>query len=261
MTYSKIERQDHILKELQVEKKIVVAKIADALDVAPETIRRDFAELEDRHLLTRVHGGAVNYIQLRTEPEFMRKLDMQREVKRQIAKAAAKRICDGDTIAVDVGTTTVHLADFIDEVNNLTVVTNSIAAAERFNLAVEEKRMTGKIILLGGMTNPAQSSVVGAMTLEWLNNMNMDKAFLSCGGMDEQYVYDYDLDESLVSASMAQKSNSRILLTDATKIEQRSFYTVCEVNDFSEVICNQAYPEEWQDFKGKWSIVKGGNGQ
>ena len=103
----------------------------------------------------------------------------------KLHKLAARRIKDGDTIAVDVGTTTVHIADFLVEVNNVTVVTNSISAAERFNVALEEKRMTGKIILLGGTTNPEQSSVCGAMTLEWLSHMNLDKAFLSCGGMDE----------------------------------------------------------------------------
>ena len=89
----------------------------------------------------------------------------------------------GIRLQLMLGTTTVHIADFLVEVNNVTVVTNSIAAAERFNLAMEEKRMTGKVILLGGTTNPEQSSVSGAMTLEWLSHMNLDKAFLSCGGI------------------------------------------------------------------------------
>lgn len=253
-----MERHAHLINKLQEEQKIIVASIANELKVTPETIRRDFLELEGRHLLTRVHGGAVKYTPLRKEPEFSRKLDIQREAKRQIAKIAAERICDRDTIAVDVGTTTVHLADFIQEVTNLTVVTNSIAAAERFNLAAEEKRMTGKIILLGGITNPAQSSVGGAMTLEWLGQMNMDKVFLSCGGIDDGIVYDYDLDESLVSANMVKKSDCRILLTDNTKIAQKSFYTICELNDLSEVICNKECPPEWSDFKQIWTVVNGG---
>ena len=43
--------------------------------------------------------------------------------------------------------------------------------------------------------------------------MNLDKAFLSCGGIDEGIVYDYDLDESLVSAKMMENSYCRILLS------------------------------------------------
>ena len=92
MTYSKLERFEHILSKLEFERKIVVSVIADELNVAPETIRRDFDELEEQHLLTRVHGGAVKYINLRKEPEFLRKMDMQKEAKRQIAEVAASRI-------------------------------------------------------------------------------------------------------------------------------------------------------------------------
>ncbi|GGA41389.1 DeoR/GlpR family DNA-binding transcription regulator [Psychrobacillus lasiicapitis] len=258
MTFSKLERFEHILSKLEFERKIVVSVIAEELNVAPETIRRDFDELEEQHLLTRVHGGAVKFINLRKEPEYLRKINMQKEAKREIARVAATRIKDGDTIAVDVGTTTVHIADFLVEVNNVTVVTNSISAAVRFNMALEEKRMTGKVILLGGTTNPEQSSVSGAMTLEWLSRMNLDKAFLSCGGIDDGIVYDYDLDESLVSAKMLENSYYRILLADTTKINQKSFYTICNLHEISEVICEEARPSTWTAFEGKWTVANGG---
>ena len=70
MTYAKIERFEFILKQLEADGKIVVANIAEELQVAPETIRRDFDELEQQHLLTRVHGGAVKYTNVRNEPAF-----------------------------------------------------------------------------------------------------------------------------------------------------------------------------------------------
>jgi DeoR/GlpR family transcriptional regulator of sugar metabolism len=256
--YSKLERFEYILHKLELEPKIVVSIVAEELHVAPETIRRDFDELEEQHLLTRVHGGAVKFINLRKEPEFLRKMDMQKEAKCEIARVAASRINDGDTIAIDVGTTTVHIADFLVGVNNVTVVTNSIAAAERFNLAMEEKRMTGKVILLGGTTNPEQSSVAGAMTLEWLGRMNLDKAFLSCGGMEDGIVYDYDLDESLVSAKMMENSNCRILLADDSKINHKSFYTICALNELTEIICNEECPASWLAFEGSWIVANGG---
>ncbi|WP_107923005.1 DeoR/GlpR family DNA-binding transcription regulator [Lysinibacillus parviboronicapiens] len=258
MTYAKIERFDYILKQLEVHGKIIVANIADALQVAPETIRRDLDELEEQHLLTRVHGGAVQYTNVRTEPAFLRKLQMKKEAKCNIARLAAERICDGDTIAVDTGTTTVHIADYLMAVEDITVVTNSIAAAAQFNLAIEERRMTGKVILLGGTTNPRQSSVAGAMTLEWLGNMNFDKAFLSCGGIMDGIVYDYDLDESLISQKMLENSKMTILLTDSSKINSKSFYRICHLVDCSEIICDATCPEEWQAYEEMWTIGSGG---
>lgn len=259
MTYSKLERFEHILNRLKFEQKIVVSDIAEELNVAPETIRRDFDELEEQQLLTRVHGGAVKYMNLRKEPEYLRKMDMQKEAKREIARHAAMSIKDGNTIGIDVGTTTVHIADFLMAVHNVTVVTNSIAAAVRFNIALEEKRMTGKVILLGGTTSPEQSSVSGAMTIEWLSRMNLDKVFLSCGGIDGGIVYDYDVDESLVSAKMVENSYCRILLADSTKVNKKSFYTICSLNDISEVICNEARPYSLAAYEGKWTVADGGN--
>ena len=67
------------------------------------------------------------------------------------------------------------------------------------------------------------------------------------------YVYDYDLDESLVSAKMIENSYCRILLADTTKIKQKSFYTICNLNDVSEVICNEVRPTSCTDFEGKWT--------
>lgn len=258
MTYSKIERFEHILTKLKSDQKIVVSVIAEELNVAPETIRRDFDELEEQQLLTRVHGGAVKFINLRKEPEYIRKMDMQKEAKCEIARLAAEQIKDGDTIGIDVGTTTVHIADFLLAVNNVTVVTNSISAAIRFNIALEERRMTGKVVLLGGTTNPEQSSVSGAMTIEWLSRMNLDKVFLSCGGIEDRIVYDYDLDESLVSAKMIENSYYRILLADATKINKKSFYTISHLNEISEVICNVARPKNLETYAGKWTVTDGG---
>lgn len=258
MSYSKLERFQHIVNQLQEKQKISVMDIAEELKVAPETIRRDLDELEEQKLLRRVHGGAIPFLHLRTEPQFKRKMDMQKEAKQQIAKAAASRIVDGDTIGVDVGTTTLYLADYLEGLHNLTVVTNSLAAAERFNLALEEGRMTGKVFLLGGITNPAQSSVAGPITVEWLNRMSLDKAFLSCGGIKDGTVFDFDMDESLVSSKMLERSSSRILLADATKIKQQSFYSICRMEELTEVLCDDPCPQDWPEYEPLWTVVEGG---
>lgn len=258
MTYSKLERFHHIINQLQEKQKISVVDIAEQLEVAPETIRRDLGELEEQKRVTRVHGGAIPFLNLRKEPQFKRKMDMQKEAKQRIAKVAASRIEDGDTIGVDVGTTTLYLADYLDDIQNLTVVTNSIAAAERFNLALEEGRITGKVFLLGGFTNPAQSSVAGPITVEWLEKMNLDKAFLSCGGIKDGTVFDYDMDESLVSAKMIERSNCRMLLADATKIEQQSFYSICAMEELTEILCDEPCPKDWAEYQQLWTVVEGG---
>lgn len=54
-----IQRHQRILDELRRTGAVRVSELAIVLDVAELTIRRDIAQLADRGLLTRVHGGAT----------------------------------------------------------------------------------------------------------------------------------------------------------------------------------------------------------
>ena len=165
---NKDDRQSFILEKLDFDHKVMVMDLAKFLSVTPETIRRDLTEMEMNEQLTRIHGGAVAFSPIHKEMVFDKKMLLHIEEKKKIAKRAAELIQHGDTIAVDVGSTTVHIADMIENVQGLTVLTNSLSAANRFNLAIEEHRMTGQVIMLPGITNPYQSSVKGTYTVEFL---------------------------------------------------------------------------------------------
>ena len=63
------------------------------------TIRRDIAELADKGLLKRVHGGAVTTSTLLSEPLFSVKSQMDIGLKDAIAQEAIKYVAPGDVIA------------------------------------------------------------------------------------------------------------------------------------------------------------------
>ena len=52
------ERQQRIVGRVRADGRIDVTDVAEQLDVAPETIRRDLRTLERHGLVRRVHGGA-----------------------------------------------------------------------------------------------------------------------------------------------------------------------------------------------------------
>ena len=229
--------------------------MAKILDVTPETIRRDLAELEMNEQLSRVHGGAVPFVPTQKEMVYEKKMSLHLEEKKKIAKAAAGLIQTVDTIAIDVGSTTVHIADMIENVQGLTVVTNSLSAACRFNLAIEEKRMTGQVIMLPGVTNPEQASVRGTYTVEFLRRFRFNLAFISCGGVTKEAVFDFDMDESLVSESMIQYSQEAILLTDSWKLNKKSLFEICPISNISKIICEEEKPQGWDDGGYEWLKV------
>jgi hypothetical protein len=66
-----------ILEELRRRGSVHVNRMADTLGVTPMTVRRDLAELEDRHLVHRVRGGAVLPVQPATaEPRAGRAMGL-----------------------------------------------------------------------------------------------------------------------------------------------------------------------------------------
>ncbi len=54
------QRQDRILAELRVRGSLSATDFAEREDISPMTVRRDLAELAERGLVRRVHGGAVS---------------------------------------------------------------------------------------------------------------------------------------------------------------------------------------------------------
>ncbi|MHA6259261.1 DeoR/GlpR family DNA-binding transcription regulator [Sporosarcina sp. CAU 1771] len=255
MNLPKDDRMKAVTKHVLDSGKVTVAKLASTLGVTPETIRRDLSELEQIEVITRIHGGAIPFVPNAKEMVFQRKLEVNKDAKIAIAVQAAKRIENGDYIAIDIGTTTVHIADAIEDVHDVTVITNSLAATERFNLALEEKRMTGKVIMLGGISNPEQFAVSGVFTLNMLGDMKIDKVFLSCGGLTEKGIYDYDLDESLISSKMIEQSSEKILLVDSTKVGETSYFSICPTEEVNEIISERSCPIEWETIMRKNEVV------
>lgn len=241
------ERKQSILIELEENGKVYVNFLSEKLGVTPETIRRDLASLEEHRLLKRVHGGAVPFRGERLEPPFEKKRKIRQQEKERIGQRAAKCIESNDTILIDVGTTTLELCHAIHNVENLTIVTNSLKAASVLNDRLEKKAFSGNIIILGGMLNTAQQSIKGSLTAKMLEAFRVDKAFISCGGITKGYVSDFDIEEIEISKMMMNISRESILLADHSKINKEAFYLIGELTLFDYIISDLQPDEEWQD--------------
>ena len=58
------------------------------------------------------------------EPSFVKKKESNADEKARIAKAAREHICPGEKIILDSGTTVLELAKLVNDIPDLTVVTN-----------------------------------------------------------------------------------------------------------------------------------------
>ena len=121
------ERQEQILELLKRNKRVSNTELIKKFGVSGTTIRIDLTELEQKGLLSRTHGGAI----LKEDPVYgedsiSSRREKNKEAKECIARKAREQIEDGDTILLDSGTTALDLAALLNELHNLTVITNDL---------------------------------------------------------------------------------------------------------------------------------------
>lgn len=242
------ERKNEILHELQRTGKVRVTDLAKQFNTSEETIRRDLAILEEKGSLKKVYGGAIATIFQSGEPPFSHRTTVNRAEKIKIGIKAAELISDGDVIVIDVGTTTVEFAHFIENKKNITILTNSIPVSAALMESLNQNKFTGEILLLGGQIDSKQQSVSGRLTEQMLNQFNVDKAFISAGGVSLQNgVSNYHLNETLVSRLMIDVSKQIILLADHSKLGVDTFCKICPLEKVDMIVCDQPFPETWKN--------------
>ena len=131
----------------------------------------------------RIRGGAIP----RTLPDKERPFEESEtsfaEEKLAIGRAAAELVRDGETLLIDVGTTTAAAARALTartELRNVTVFTNGLKTALELEPAIP--RIT--VVLLGGTLRPLQHSLVEPMASLILEQINVHTLILGCNGVD-----------------------------------------------------------------------------
>lgn len=100
-----------------------VADLARSFGVSEMTVRRDLDALAREGHIERVRGGAV---QVSGEQSFDEIVVVRLDAKNRIGAAAAALVEDGQTVMVDIGTTTLQAARHLHG-RKITVVTTSMA--------------------------------------------------------------------------------------------------------------------------------------
>ena len=85
------ERQQEILARARARGRVDVTSLAEELDVATETVRRDLTVLERHGVLRRVHGGALPVERLAFEPELATRDTVRVAEKERIAQGRPRR--------------------------------------------------------------------------------------------------------------------------------------------------------------------------
>jgi DeoR family fructose operon transcriptional repressor len=240
------ERKLVILEWLQRDGKVMVIPLSRYLDVTAETVRRDLVVLEKEGKLKRVYGGAIKPTFRNDEAPYNLRQAILPEEKRAIGRRAADLIQDGSTIVIDVGTTTLEMAQAIQGKMQVTIITNSLPVAAVLLDSISREIFTGRVIILGGEANPLQRSVTGTLCEQMMQQFHVDQAFLSVGGISlSSGITDYDFNEAAVSRTFAAAAQEVIVLADHTKLGITTFAHMIPLAQADIIISSQERPVDW----------------
>lgn len=229
------ERQEQILNMLNRTNKLMVSDLCEFFQVSTATIRNDLRDLAAQGLLKRTHGGAIPIGQASFEPTSADKEVFALDEKQRIAAAAAELVSDGDTLAIDAGTTLLEFAKALINKNNLTIVTNDLRIASYLEANTEHTT----IILAGVIRHGLQCSV-GPLALATLESINVDKLFLATNAFHPKKGFSTpDLNQAEVKKAFIRSAAETIVLCDSSKLSKVSFIEFAQLRDIDKLITDK----------------------
>jgi DeoR family transcriptional regulator, repressor of opine catabolism and conjugal transfer len=226
-------RQARLLEYVRSRLFVDAQLLKDELGVSIATIRRDLAELEDRRLLRRTHGGAVSVTQVTHDYDTTVRERTNLEEKQRIAAVASAMVAEGDAVMIDSGTTSLQVAKLLAGNQSLTFVTNGqdvlgtlVAGGAR------------AIHVVGGEYVSINRSFSGAMAAAIVRSFNVDKACLSVAAVDVERGRICTSHPQIASAqqAMIEVAQMVIVVADHSKLERTALAVIAPLERIDYIV-------------------------
>ncbi|TQV68333.1 DeoR/GlpR family DNA-binding transcription regulator [Denitrobaculum tricleocarpae] len=244
------QRENEILQELRRSGgSSRIQNLADRLKVSEETIRRNLKSLARDGLVRRVHGGA-HLPDARSEASFQQRVDENPDAKRRIAEKVAEIIEDGDSLFLDIGSTTSYIAQALQHRRDLFVVTNSVSVAH--TLAA---RNGNRVFMAGGELRAHDGGAFGVEAIEFVRRFQVEYAVLSAAAINAASGFMlFDLQEAEFSREIMRRAKTSIVAADSSKFDHRAPISVDAPSLVDVLVTDSAPPADLGAALSSWSV-------
>jgi DeoR/GlpR family transcriptional regulator of sugar metabolism len=234
------ERREKILKLLIENNSVRVSTLCKLFNVSRETIRHDLFKLQEEGLIIKEHGSATLNRESILDIDFAKRAREHVVQKRKIGIEAAKLIKDGETVIIDSGSTTPHIARNIRDMKNLTVITPSLKVTAELG---GKEGIT--VIMPGGIFNPVGYSLYGPQTDEFFTKINASKLFLAIHGADiERGLTEINIQVAHLKQIMLNSAREVILVADSSKFGRVEYAAVAPLERVNTIITDKDLDEK-----------------
>lgn len=237
---TKDDRHRLVGEMVQAAGRVRVVDLAARMAVSEMTVRRDLEELEERGMVTRIHGGAVSNISRSFEPGFAARSGEHVEAKRRIGAAAAALVREGETLVLDAGTTTLHVARALRPDLRARILALSLHVAD---VLADMPNVT--LMIPGGVVRRHERSFVGGMATRTFASLQFDTVILTSGGVDVAAgVTEYEFDDAETKVAALRSARRKIVAADGSKLGAVSFVRLCPIEELDVLVTDDSAPAD-----------------
>jgi DeoR/GlpR family transcriptional regulator of sugar metabolism len=228
------ERRRQLLKLVQNKKSIGLEELVERLGVSRMTVHRDLDLLAARRLLRKQRGGASAESSLQLESNFHYRQEMHRSEKTALAHAASQLVEPGDVVMIDDSTTTLQICDALSAIENITVITNSLAVCKKMRA-----KPNMRLLLTGGNYIETLQGFYGLLSEQTLGKLRANWAFLSAPSVIGTSIYHQEQEVVRVKRAMMAAAERSVILLVASKFETRALTHFAELSEFNHIFIDK----------------------
>jgi DeoR/GlpR family transcriptional regulator of sugar metabolism len=239
MRMSVWDRHEMICELLDANAELSVSDIAKRLGISEVTIRKDLNALSHSGRVERGHGI------VRLVPNFGGRYSLEKEMsvniqlKEQIAVAAVDMVQEGEAVFLGPGSTCGVIMKKLVKKNNIVIITNAV----NFEPLLVN-RSNSRIIFLGGEYSFLQGAVMGIISLDTLNSLNITKFFLGANAVSaEDGLTSENLNDTGFIKMMMERSKEVIAVVDHTKFGRSAAIRLTPLDKVDKIITDQGLDE------------------
>ncbi|MFF8844187.1 DeoR/GlpR family DNA-binding transcription regulator [Streptomyces sp. NPDC015127] len=224
-------RQQQIVEHVLAKGDASAAELSELTGVSLMTVHRDIAELADRGILRKYHGGVSAQPSTVFESSSDFRLHAHAAAKNALAREAMSFITPGMSLMLDDSTSALALAKLLPQVGPLTVVTN-------YRLITEELRDAEdiRLICIGGEYSRTHDSWIGLPALEMVGSFSVDLTVLSTSAMTATMTYHQEQEIVAIKRAMREAGAVSVLLMDHSKVGRSALHRLAGVELYDHVL-------------------------
>ena len=234
-------RQEQMKQYIESQNVVTIKALQQMFpDVSLMTIHRDLDALEAQGIVVKFRGGARS-VRYSSDPEFNVRMRENNMGKIQIARKALELIQPHTAIFLDASTTNLALAKILPDIH-LNIITTGPS------VALELCRLHNPVVTVCcGTMNRKNLALSGQNTLEMLDKINIDLAFIGVSGCSSEAGFNFGTEsDMLVKRKMIQKARTSVVMCGKEKLSCLMPYTFAELDEVDYMITDAVLPDTFQ---------------